>query len=222
MGDQLSIFASQGRTLRDSLKITARDRNIDFKEHARRTKTDFGEVIYKGFPENNISYSYEIIRDKLRYEEDLNQFAWKILPESKTIQGYKAQKASTSFAGRNYLAWFTSEIPIDDGPYKFNGLPGLILEISDTENHYNYKLQSFEKLEDSPTVRIKASNFLKSDKKEVLERIMEYKLNPFAVLERNNTPEKTIKIGFKEGQKEKLLRETREKLKKQNNPIELE
>ena len=225
LGEKVSIFASKGRTMSDSLKMNLQGRDIgsmDFEERAKRTKTEFEGVIYKGFPEEKISYSYKIIRDNLRYEEALNQFDWEISPENKTIQGYKAQKATARFAGRDYIAWFTSEIAISEGPYKFNGLPGLILEISDTENHYSYKLKSFEELKNPSSVELKTSNFLKSDKEEVLGRIKEYKLNPFAVLERNNTPDRKVTIGFKDGQKEKLLRDYKEKLEKQNNPIELE
>ncbi len=225
LGNKVSIFASRGRTMSDSLKINLQGRDIgsmDFEERAKRTKTEFESVIYKGFPEEKISYSYKILRDNLRYEEDLNQFSWEILPENKLIEGYQAQKATTTFAGRNYIAWFTSEIPISEGPYKFNGLPGLILEISDVQNHYNYKLKSFEKFKNPASVELKVSHFIKSDKKEILESIKEYKLDPFAVVERNNTPEKNITFGFKAGEKEKLLRENKEKLEKRNNPIELD
>ena len=225
MGNKVSIFASRGRTMSDSLKMNLQGRDIgsmDFEERAKRTKTEFESVIYKGFPEEKISYSYKILRDNLRYEEDLNQFSWEILPENKLIEGYQSQKATTTFAGRNYIAWFTSEIPISEGPYKFNGLPGLILEISDVQNHYNYKLKSFEKFKNPASVELKVSHFIKSDKKEILESIKEYKLDPFAVVERNNTPEKNITFGFQPGEKEKLLRENKEKLEKRNNPIELD
>ncbi len=225
LGNKVSIFASRGRTMSDSLKMNLQGRDIgsmDFEERAKRTKTEFESVIYKGFPEEKISYSYKILRDNLKYEEDLNQFSWEILPENKLIEGYQAQKATTTFAGRNYIAWFTSEIPISEGPYKFNGLPGLILEISDVQNHYNYKLKSFEKFKNPASVELKVSHFIKSDKKEILESIKEYKLDPFAVVERNNTPEKNITFGFQPGEKEKLLRENKEKLEKRNNPIELE
>lgn len=225
MGNKVSIFASRGRTMSDSLKMNLQGRDIgsmDFEERAKRTKTEFESVIYKGFPEEKISYSYKILRDNLRYEEDLNQFSWEILPENKLIEGYQSQKATTTFAGRNYIAWFTSEIPISEGPYKFNGLPGLILKISDVQNHYNYKLKSFEKFKNPASVELKVSHFIKSDKKEILESIKEYKLDPFAVVERNNTPEKNITFGFQPGEKEKLLRENKEKLEKRNNPIELD
>lgn len=39
------------------------------------------------------------------------------------------QKATCDFAGRKWIAWFTTEIPIQDGPYKFYGLPCAYCEI---------------------------------------------------------------------------------------------
>ena len=53
------------------------------------------------------------------------------------------QKAATSFAGRDWVEWLAPEIPISDGPYKFNGLPGLIVLLHDTRNHYRFALTSF-------------------------------------------------------------------------------
>jgi len=157
----------------------------------------------------------------LRYEKDLDLFSWEILPETREVQGFSAQKATTTYAGRDYVAWFTSEIPIPDGPYKFNGLPGLILEVADTQQHYVFTLTGFEEYKTSLSVELKVSDFIKTDKKKLLALKKEYALNPFAVLERSNTAEKTVTINFKEGQKEKLLKENKEKVARENNPIEL-
>lgn len=63
---------------------------------------------------------------------------WKLLPETKEIKGYLCKKAEIHFAGRDYITWFTDEIPIPDGPYKFGGLPGLILEITSKDGDYHY------------------------------------------------------------------------------------
>ena len=80
-----------------------------------------------------------------KYAEPLQTFDWKILEETKVILGYKYQKAGTYYAGRNYIAWFTNQIPISEGPYKFNGLSGLIVQIEDTKGYYKFALTSFEK-----------------------------------------------------------------------------
>lgn len=64
-------------------------------------------------------------------EEQIPTLNWKVGNEIKEILGYSCKKATTIFRGRNYIAWFTPKIPVSDGPWKFGGLPGLILEITD-------------------------------------------------------------------------------------------
>lgn len=63
---------------------------------------------------------------------------WTIYPEEKNIGGYKSKKAEGFFRGRNYTVWFTSEIPISNGPWKLGGLPGLILEAIDDEGNVQF------------------------------------------------------------------------------------
>jgi len=58
---------------------------------------------------------------------------WDITEETKMIGIYKVQKATAHFRGRDYTAWFTSQIPLPYGPWKLVGLPGLILEAYDTD-----------------------------------------------------------------------------------------
>lgn len=72
------------------------------------------------------------------YREDIPQINWKLFDESKIILGYRCQKAIGHFRGRDYVAWFTMDIPVKSGPYKFSGLPGLILELSDTSKDFNW------------------------------------------------------------------------------------
>lgn len=62
-------------------------------------------------------------------------FNWTIDNNTKkTINDFECVKATTSFRGRHFIAYFSPQIPIPFGPYKFSGLPGLILEISNQEN----------------------------------------------------------------------------------------
>ena len=81
------------------------------------------EVIY-----NEPDYSKQYI-----VKDDAINFKWKIHPEKRNIGNYECTKATTEFRGRKYTAWFTNKIPVDYGPWKFHGLPGLILEIYDEE-----------------------------------------------------------------------------------------
>ncbi|MDR6487273.1 GLPGLI family protein [Chryseobacterium vietnamense] len=65
---------------------------------------------------------------------------WEILPNTKKISDFTVQKAICSFGGRNWTAWFTTSIPFNEGPYKFRGLPGLIINLQDTKGNYIYNL----------------------------------------------------------------------------------
>ena len=64
---------------------------------------------------------------------------WKLLGEKKKIGKFNCQNASIKFRGRTFIAWFTTDIPIGFGPYKFKGLPGLILEVYDSEKLWYMK-----------------------------------------------------------------------------------
>lgn len=78
------------------------------------------------------------------YEEAQPQFKWTILRDTVHILNYECQKAETDYAGRHWCVWFTMEIPVDCGLWKFSGLPGLILRAADDEGFYSYDAVSVE------------------------------------------------------------------------------
>ena len=63
---------------------------------------------------------------------------WKLEDNVKKIGSYNTQKATTHYGGRNWIAWFSTEIPLPYGPYIFYGLPGMVLEVYDTEYNYHF------------------------------------------------------------------------------------
>jgi GLPGLI family protein len=84
---------------------------------------------------SNFNISWNHIRFKDFYiKDDLSSFNWLILEETKKILGYECQKAALQFRGRNFEVYFTTDIAISDGPWKFYGLPGLILEVQSNDN----------------------------------------------------------------------------------------
>ena len=87
--------------------------------------------VTKSYPDFKTYFFTQISSDKYKVNEDQKQ-EWKILAEKQKIGNYNAQKAMTSYGGREWIAWFSTEIPIQDGPYKFYGLPGLIVKLEDT------------------------------------------------------------------------------------------
>ncbi|WP_018675302.1 GLPGLI family protein [Riemerella columbina] len=65
---------------------------------------------------------------------------WKILDDTKTVNGIKLRKAMTQYGNRDWEAWFSEDYPISEGPYKFRGLPGLIFELRDTKEIISFPL----------------------------------------------------------------------------------
>ena len=221
ISDNISRFSSAGQAIGDSLMSNIDRSNKSRSEFLRiRSQipdSNFKYYIYKGIPENKVSFTRKILKDNFKYEENLKNTDWIILDEKKEIQGYRSQKAKTSFAGRDYIAWFTDEIPISEGPYKFNGLPGLIIKINDVRNHYNFRLISFQKLKNPINITYNEDDFITATKKKVEEIKSDYDKDPISFLERAGM---TFKFG--DGERERNQRQHSETMKKQNNPIELE
>ncbi len=86
------------------------------------------------------------LEDKYYNYISLDEINWKILSQTKFSNNYKLQKAETIWGGRKWIAWFSPEIPVSEGPYKFRGLPGLIFEVKDSKDNFNYKLTSINKI----------------------------------------------------------------------------
>lgn len=85
--------------------------------------------------EKDSIYSQGLVFKEPYYVQDpIRDPEWKLHSESKSISGFSCNKATTTFRGRNYEVWYTPEIPVNFGPWKLNGLPGLILMVTDEKN----------------------------------------------------------------------------------------
>lgn len=80
-----------------------------------------------------------------KYTESIPKIKWKIESGQKEILGYKCQQALCTFRGRQYEVWFTTDIPLSYGPWKLQGLPGLILEAKDSKGEYHFTAVGIEK-----------------------------------------------------------------------------
>ena len=116
-------------------------------------------VVKKDYPDYKTTFTNKIGSRTYRYEEK-RPLKWEILSEKKTIGEWPVQKATTNYLGRQWIAWFSTEIPIQDGPYKFHGLPGLIVSLEDTDHDYQFVLNgiknnvSIKKIDDVNTINL--------------------------------------------------------------------
>jgi GLPGLI family protein len=95
--------------------------------------------VTKQYPDFKTYLFTGISSDSYKIEEDQKP-EWKILPDKQKVGEYNAQKATTNFGGREWTAWFSTDLPFQDGPYKFYGLPGLIVKIEDKTGSHSMTL----------------------------------------------------------------------------------
>lgn len=87
-------------------------------------------------------------------EEATPEMSWKITKDTSTISGVACIKATTAYEGKNWEAWFSSELPFSNGPWKLHGLPGLIVEAYTTDKEIHYQFAGFENAKEGDFVRI--------------------------------------------------------------------
>jgi len=147
MGKNISKFVSKTDFMNDTItrKFSTFEQEQEYYMNPQRPIPRILYKIYKNYPKGQLTYTEYIPSSYFSYEEPMDLFHWNLTSDTTTICGYKSQKATCNFGGRNWIAWFAAELPFGDGPYKFNGLPGLIIKVYDTHNHYAFELKSIGK-----------------------------------------------------------------------------
>jgi len=208
-----SIFRSTKQAFVDSAKAKQADYDI------RANVTPFTYSIVKSYKENTIAY-YNVIAklagEIKKYTEKSSAFSWDVQDEIKDINGYNCQKALVNFGNRFWEAWFTVDIPISDGPYKFNGLPGLIVAIHDSKNCWDFELVSIQKTGSSDLDLSFLTPFTELEKKSYYKELSYYNVNQVQINEAAGL------LGFPDPKmRDIMIKRVQEMNKKNNNWIEL-
>ena len=136
--------------------------------------------IFKNYPANKMTVTehagHYILGGNMLYEEAIPDFVWKIGEDTTNILGYTCQKATTRFRGRNYIAWFAPEIPSNNGPWKFGGLPGIILKIYDDKRNFTFECSGMQQLEKPEPIKFYRLNYTKLTRKK-MDKIYRQLLN---------------------------------------------
>lgn len=193
----------------------------------------FAYKIVKTYPEMKEQYVDRVSMNLFGYDDPV-KFTWNILPEKQKIGEYNTQKATTEYGGRKWTAWFSSDIPFQDGPYKFYGLPGLIVKIEDDEKNYswmlsgNKRIENYDELSYSDKINAKygVSNTVTPTTKEKFDKAYaSFKQDPMAEIRQRVTPEmmnmkmpgSDVTIGDALKRQEKM---TKDYFNSNDNPIE--
>ncbi|KAA0130686.1 GLPGLI family protein [Chryseobacterium sp. SN22] len=218
-------FYGRDLLVADSLnkKFGNRDnRHIDMTGQVVKRKTNTIEN------ENFINIKFEYYSFKTT-----DKINWKISGETRQVQQYMLQKATATFGGRNWVAWFSREIPFNEGPFKFSGLPGLVFEIYDTKKNFIYNLIKSQELPETfHTEDFLESNFgnkaISINEKQRQKLLTEFFNDPFS-FERtnlNNDNRLNININGKEissiDELNAQVKNMQKVIKKYNNPVEID
>ncbi|MBO9659100.1 MAG: GLPGLI family protein [Chitinophagaceae bacterium] len=181
-----------------------------------RPRAKISYKIFKEFSLGQYTMSAAFGLHQAEHVTAIDQLNWQLIQEEKQIAAFTCKKATTTFSGRHYIAWYTTEIPVSDGPHKFTGLPGLILSLSDTAGHHMFTAVNVEKKSKSAQLHKRSGPLFHSfaTKEEFIAYGKEMKADPAKMYEQPymQVPEELLQL-----QVEKI----KKSIAKNNNPIEL-
>ncbi len=209
----------------------AENDSINKTTNNKNSSWDDALPVLKRNRNSNKNTSYILLNDffNIQTEDKIN---WKLSTETKKLSAYNLQKATATFGGRNWTAWFNTEVNVNEGPYKFRGLPGLIFEISDDKNNFRFGLVKSYQLKSTYNTDEFLESFAGQKAIPITEKILQKKQ-----LELFNDPLQDFKEDFKNSNGEgtfsvmgvkiksldqfkELTEKTQESMRKENNPIE--
>lgn len=183
---------------------------------------------------SNINRQY-ILLDNLFELETKDIIPWKLSEETKNSGGYLLQKATADWGGRKWTAWFSKDILLNEGPYKFRGLPGLIFEIEDSKGNYKFSMIKSYKLDKTFDSSEHLENFagmkpIKISQDKLTKLMLDNYENPLRDFKeqfsRNTNPDNKFYVMGVEvkspDQFKELTERTQEDMRKNNNPVELD
>lgn len=187
-------------------------------------KEMISDRVIKYSKSNQIDYITFMSNDKFIIKQDID-LKWKLEDEFSKILNYDVQKATADFGGRKWIAWFAKEIPIQDGPYKFRNLPGLILKVEDVNKNHIFELKGIKNknIENFDYPRLNNYQEYKLSDEQYIKKFKNYRKNPTADLVDRIPDQRDANGNFRTSTQ--ILKEINNQMleifKKDNNIIEI-
>ena len=131
------------------------------------------KIIYKNHINKTYVKQIDFMSRTFLIEDTLEKNDWIITNDTLKIGEYQCKKATLKKGDNNIIAWFTNEVPSNEGPEDFYGLPGLILKIETGTSII--EVQDISILKDNTTI-LKPTKGKKVTIKE-FEKIRKEKIN---------------------------------------------
>ena len=217
IGSNVAAFYDRTKQAKDSLmRAKAKTGNYDFSDLPKGGRFPFS--YYKNYPAEGKSMQLEDLgTENYQCTEKVETPDWQIIPDSTSdIIGYHCQLAKATFKGRTWYAWYAEDIPMQEGPWKLCGLPGLILKAYDENKEFVFTGIGMSTLTTASPITIS-----KTKREEISQRDLrsaKEKFTPGMVMESLNI--KNVKIQDEKGNPIDM----KKFMNKKNvfNPIELE
>ena len=211
IGDHLSKFYDYNTWQADS----ARQANpndeayLEYLEGRKSSNRRCNWELYKDYPVKGLFTTNELLGlDHFYVEEIADVPEWSLQSDSiKEIMGYTCHLASAFYKGRLWRAWYAEDIPIDDGPWKLRGLPGLILRAEDSQRHYVIYALGLKQVDGSEIIRYKSGKF-NADEKVNMKQLAELRKRYYADMDgfiNNNNPNVKVIISGNTRQSKAIL-----------------
>ncbi|SKB26417.1 GLPGLI family protein [Parapedobacter luteus] len=150
LNDEVSLFRSIRKGQRDSAFFAEKKVQIGMIHLTPVHKFNY-QIVKRGDQIKTYDSPFGInlqgVDEIYYYDEPRDMLEWQIKEDTLRIGKLFCQRADVYFGKRHWIAWFAPEIPIPDGPYKFCGLPGLIVSIADTKGHWQFDLTNIRSVE---------------------------------------------------------------------------
>lgn len=221
VGKHSSIYKSYDKIYNDSLfKELVRKGSPDILDRSKNgmRKASSRQIVKNYDHLGKLSVYENIVKDYVINDDISNLLNWRIGGETKQIENLTVTKASCSFRGRKYEAWFCADLPIQDGPFKFSGLPGLIIEMIDGTGAVKYSFSGFQNVETQNVLMpVSPAKAISITHKEYVQLMDAFRNDPVTFM---NNASADLGLGISDI---KIDGSTNKKISNPvNNPVELE
>jgi GLPGLI family protein len=143
------------------------------------------DEIYKNYPKNGfyIVIDRMVVFSPFHVEGKMETPQWQFISDSTaTILGYQCHLAVTKFKGRTWKAWYADDIPLDNGPWKLCGLPGLILRAYDSQRQFVFNATGMEQKHNDKYIVFRNHEAETISQKNLLDIYKRYNADPVGYL----------------------------------------
>lgn len=170
----------QGRAVSNQIRHTAIAKYLETKDESVMNAVTYKTFLYifRSVPEGVMTvYDKAGALEFGYYTEPLGEIQWEIGDSTKNVLGYECVMATANYHGRDWTVWFSPELPMQEGPWKLTGLPGLILEATESTGQHGFVATGLESSNQIIYPIYPYPQYDKMSRKDILRQMRNYRDN---------------------------------------------